>query len=150
MVDIGLGDRVNSLATTLHIRPSGADLQYVQLQTKSFKANRPIIVEPTTSAGVAAYTGALTDALITGTILFTDETVTAIGGYKEIATVNAVTLQLPIKTWKLKLADFGSNVQVWTTTAILENFELNGEAEGGLKFDIALRILTFDVSTDIT
>lgn len=150
MADIGTPDtkRVNSRATRLFIRPSGVDIEYLQLQDKNFNPKHNILVEPTTSAGIAAYTGALNGTL-TGSILFTNDMAAAIGGYKEIGAVNASTKQLPIKTWKMKLTDFASLEQVWTCTAILEDFNLNGAAEGGTKYDIVLRIITFDPVSDI-
>lgn len=150
MVDIGTPDtkRVNSRATRLFIRPAAADIEYLQLQDKNFNPKHNILVEPTTSAGIAAYTGALNGTL-TGTILFTNDMADAVGGYKEIGTVSATTKQLPIKTWKMKLTDFGTTEQVWTFTAILEDFSVNGVAEGGTKYDVTLRILTFDPTADI-
>lgn len=150
MVDIGdATKRLNSRATKLFIRPSAADLEWLELQDKSFNPKHNILVEPTTSDGIAAYTGALNGTL-TGTILFTTDMIDAVGGYKEIATVSTTTKQLPIKTWKIKTTDFANTTKQWTFTAILEDFDLNGAVEGGTKYDIVLRILSFDPTSDIT
>lgn len=152
MADIGTPDtkRVNSRATKLFVRPSSTDIEYLQLQDKSFQPDHPILVEPTTSAGVAAYTGALTGGTFTGTILFTSDMADAVGGFKELATVNSSTFQRPIETWKLKITDFASSQEVWSFTAMLESFNLNGPAEGGTKYDIVLRVLSFNPTSDIT
>lgn len=151
MTDIGTPDtkRVNSRATKLYVRPASTDIEYLQLQDKSFTPDHPILVEPTTSAGVAAYTGALTGGTFTGTILFTSDMVAAVGGLRELATVSSTTFQRPIETWKLKLIDFAGATQTWSFTAMLEHFDLNGPAEGGTKYDVGLRVLSFNPTSDI-
>ena len=139
MVDIGTPDtkRVNARSTKLFIRPSSTDLEYLQLQDKNLRVSHPSSVEPTTSAGIAVYSGALNGSL-TGTLLFTNDMVAAVGGYTELST--PVNGQLPTKTWKLKLTDFGSTEQVWTVSAILEDFSIDGPAEGGTKYSISMRL----------
>jgi len=147
MVDIGdldINDKVNSRATKLFIRPSGSDLEYVQLQEKDLRVAHPALVEHTTSGGTTAYSGGLQSTL-TGSILFTTDLEAAIGGFTEIST--PANGQLPSKIWKLKLTDFNGTLQTWEVNAILEDFRINGAAEGGTKYDIALRITTEPVIT---
>jgi hypothetical protein len=150
MANVGVGQKVNSRAYTLHVRPSATDLEYIQLQDKNFEPNHPVIVEPTTSGGVTGYTGALTDGRISGTCLFTDDMLTTVGGYSELAQVNASSKNRPVKTWKLIFTDFAGGTETVTCTGMLERFSLHGPAEGATKYDIVIRILTFDPSTDIT
>jgi len=142
MVDIGdvdINDKVNSKAAKLFIRPSGADIEYVQLQDKDYRNAHPALVEGTTSGGVTAYSGTL-QATLTGTILFTTDLAAALGGFSELNT--AVQGQLPSKIWKMKLTDFDGLTQTWQFNAVLEDFRIAGAAEGGTKYDIALRITT--------
>ena len=142
MVDIGdvdINDKVNSRATKLFIRPSGSDLEYVQLQDKQYRIAHPALVEHTTSGGTTAYSGGL-QSTITGTILFTTDMASAVGGFSEIST--PVEGQLPSKIWKLKLIDFNGLTQTWETNGILEDFTINGAQEGGTKYDVALRLTT--------
>lgn len=140
---------VNTRATKIFIRPDGTDLEYIELQTKNLNPSHNVLIEPTTSAGVVAYTGALNGTL-SGTLLFSEDMITDTGGYKSIATVDSSTLQLPITTWKIKTVDFASTTQIWTMLGMLENFELIGEAEGALKYDILIRLTSFNVDTDIS
>ncbi len=150
MADVGTkATLVNSRATKLFIRPSASDLEYVELQDKNLNPSHRVLTEVTTGAGVTAYTGAL-DATLTGTALFSTNMVTAVGGYKEIATINSTTKQLPIKVWKVKVVDFTGTTQTWTISGMLETFEFSGGAEGALKYDIVIRITDFDASTSIS
>ena len=123
MADVGTkASLVNSRATRLFIRPSGTDLEYIELQDKTLNPSHRVIAEPSIGGGVVAYTGAL-DATLNGTALFSTNMVTATGGYKEIATVSTTTFQLPIKTWKIKIVDFANATQTWTVKGMLETFE---------------------------
>ena len=149
MSDVGTKESlVNTRATRLFIRPTGTDLEYVELQDKSLNPSNRVIVEPSIGAGVVAYTGAL-DAVLNGTALFSTNMVTAVGGYKEIAPIDTNTFQLPIKTWKIKVTPFSGSQQVWTVKGMLETFEFKGGAEGALKYDIVIRITEFNAATDI-
>ena len=147
---VGAGDKVNSKAYKVYIRPTNTDIEYIQLQDKSFQPNHPIIIEPTTSGGITAYTGSLTDGSFSGTLLFTDDLIDAVGGYKQIATVNSTTFQRPINTWRLKLVDFANTSQTFEFKAMLNTFNLYSDAEGGTKYDIELTVTEFDPNTDIT
>ncbi len=146
MVDIGgtFNDRVNTRSTKLFVRPAALDIEWVELQDKELRTGHPVSVEPTTSAGVAGYSGAVASTL-TGTLLFTTDVVAAVGGFTELNTT--VNNNVPIKTWKLKLTDFGGTTQIWEVQAMLEDFGISGPAEGGTKFDILLRILTDPIIT---
>jgi len=142
MVDIGdvdINDKVNTKGTKVFVRPSGADIEYIQLQDKDYRNAHPALVEGTTSGGVTAYSGTL-QATLTGTVLFTTDFASAVGGFTELNT--AVQGQLPSKTWKMKLTDFNGTTEEWSFSAILEDFRIIGAAEGGTKFDIGLRITT--------
>lgn len=140
---------VNTRATKIFIRPSGTDLEYIELQTKNLNPSHNVLVEPTTSAGIVAYTGALNGTL-SGTLLFSEDMITDTGGYQLIATVDPNTLQLPVITWKIKTVDFAGITQTWTMLGMLENFELIGEAEGALKYDILIRLTSFNAASDIS
>ena len=142
MVDIGdvdINDKVNTKATKVFVRPSGTDIQYIQLQDKDYRNAHPALVEGTTSGGVTAYSGTL-QATLTGTILFTTDFAAAVGGFTELNT--PVSGQLPSKTWKVKLTDFDGLTQEWSFTGILEAFRIAGAAEGGTKYDLGIRITT--------
>ena len=150
MADVGTKESlVNTRATRVFIRPVSTDLEYIELQDKNLNPSNRVMVEPSIGAGVVAYTGAL-DAVLNGTALFSTNMITAIGGYKEIATVSSTTFQLPIKTWKIKITPFAGATQTWTVKGMLETFELKGGAEGALKYDIVIRITDFDAATDIS
>ncbi len=142
MVDIGtvsIGDKVNTRATRIFVRPSSTDIEYAQLQDKEYRNDHPALVEHTTSGGTTAYSGGL-QATLTGTILFTTDFVAAVGGFTELNT--PVSGQLPSKTWKVKLTDFDGLTQEWSFTGILEAFRIAGAAEGGTKYDLGIRITT--------
>ena len=137
-------DRVNTRSTKMFVRPGGADIEYVELQDKECRIGHPVSLEPTTNAGLAGYSGALAGTL-TGTLLFTTDLAAAVGGFTELNT--PVNNNLPTKTWKVKLTDFGGTTQEWSFTAMLEDFGFSGPAEGATKYDMAIRILTEPVIT---
>lgn len=149
MVDIGdtpgtFAKFANSKAYRLFVRPSGADIEYLNVQDKSYTNSHPVTVEGTVNAGVVGYSGTL-DSDLTGTILFTSDTAAAIGGFTELRT--PVNNNIPIKTWKLKITDFTSTLQTWSVSAMLETFELSGPDQGGTKYNISLKCLTEPVIT---
>lgn len=149
MTDIGdtpgtFAKFANSKATRLFVRPSGLDIEYLNLQDKELSVSHPIDIQGTVNAGLVGYSGTL-DGDLTGTILFTSDTASAVGGFTELNT--PVNNNLPIKAWKLKITDFTGTLQTWEVKAMLEVFAISGADQGGTKYNISLKLLTEPVIT---
>lgn len=69
----------------------------------------------------------------------------AVGGYTELRT--RTNGELPEKTWKIKLTDKAGLTQTWSTTAILQDFSFEGPVEGGVKYNIGLKLTSEPVIT---
>ena len=146
MADYGdLAEAVNAKKMQVFV---GADVsdgtavtnQWKLVQNARVLISHPIFREPTTSGGVATYTGA-PDNTISGTLLFTrDEWNYSSEGFKLLLTPHATGGEVPLKNWTIKFIDVGGTNLTTLTFANckLSVVDISKSVEGAVKADITV------------
>jgi len=114
--------------------------QWKLVQNARVLMSHPIFREPTTSGGVATYTGA-PDNTISGTLLFTrDEWNAATNGFKLLLTPHATGGEVPLHNWTIKFIDVGGSDSNTLTFASckLSVVDISKSVEGAVKADITV------------
>ena len=146
MADYGtLTEAVNAKKMQLFIGADAADgtavtNQWKLVQNARVLISHPIFREPTTSGGVATYTGA-PDNTISGTMLFTrDEWNSATNGFKIIIAPHATGGEVPLHNWTIKFIDVGGSSSNTITFASckLSVVDISKSVEGAVKADITV------------
>ena len=143
-----LGEEVNSKKMQVFIGSTSNEWKLVQ--NARVLVSHPIFREPTTSGGVATYTGA-PDNTISGTLLFTrDEWNTASGGSAVTDVAGFAALIAPgsggevlARTWLIKLFDVTSNGTdnnelLTFSNCKLSVVDISKSGEGAVKADITV------------
>jgi hypothetical protein len=120
--------------------PTPATVEWKLLQNARVLISHPIFREPTTSGGVATYTGA-PDNNISGTLLFTrDEWNTATNGFKIILAPGSGG-EVPLHNWTVKFIDISgvsTNGNLTFANCKLSVVDISKSVEGAVKADITV------------
>ena len=145
MADYGdLAEAVNAKKMQVFVGSDASDgtavtNQWKLVQNARVLISHPIFREPTTSGGVATYTGA-PDNNISGTLLFTrDEWNAATNGFKLLLTPSAGG-EVPLHNWTIKFIDVGgsSNNTLTFASCKLSVVDISKSVEGAVKADITV------------
>ena len=145
MADYGdLAEAVNAKKMQVFVGADNSDgtavtNQWKLVQNARVLMSHPIFREPTTSGGVATYTGA-PDNTISGTLLFTrDEWNYSPEGFQLLLAPSAGG-EVPVKNWKIKFIDVGgSNLNTLTFASCkLSVVDISKSVEGAVKADITV------------
>ena len=145
MADYGdLAEAVNAKKMQVFVGTDDSDgtavtNQWKLVQNARVLISHPIFREPTTSGGVATYTGA-PDNTISGTLLFTrDEWNAATNGFKLLLAPGSGG-EVPLKNWTIKFIDVGgSNLTTLTFASCkLSVVDISKSVEGAVKADITV------------
>ena len=138
MADYGdLAEAVNAKKMQVFIGSTSNEWKLVQ--NARVLISHPIFREPTTSGGVATYTGA-PDNTISGTLLFTrDEWNAATNGFKLILAPGTGG-EVPTHNWTIKFIDVGgTNLTTLTFASCkLSVVDISKSVEGAVKADITV------------
>ena len=163
MADFDLGEEVNAKRMQVFIgaitypdadTPVTLGGEWKLLQNARVLISHPIFREPTTSGGVATYTGA-PDNTISGTLLFTrDEWNTANAGANKVAGLAALLApgaggEVIRKKWLVRFMDISSTLAAQTTIPTrnelltftdcqLSVVDISKSVEGAVKADITV------------
>ena len=146
MADYGtLTEAVNAKKMQLFIGADASDgtavtNQWKLVQNARVLISHPIFREPTTSGGVATYTGA-PDNTISGTLLFTrDEWDDATNGFENLLTISSGG-EVESNSWIIKFTDVsGTSTDSTLTFASckLSVVDISKSVEGAVKADITV------------
>ena len=145
MADYGtLTEAVNAKKMQVFIGADASDgtavtNEWKLVQNARVLMSHPIFREPTTSGGVATYTGA-PDNTISGTLLFTrDEWNAATNGFKLILAPGDGG-EVPAHNWTIKFVDVGGSSSNTLTFASckLSVVDISKSVEGAVKADITV------------
>ena len=146
MADYGtLTEAVNAKKMQLFIGADASDgtavtNQWKLVQNARVLISHPIFREPTTSGGVATYTGA-PDNNISGTLLFTrDEWNSATNGFKIIIAPHATGGEVPLHNLTIIFIDVGGSSSNTITFASckLSVVDISKSVEGAVKADLTV------------
>jgi len=146
MADYGdLAEAVNAKKMQVFVGSDASDgtavtNQWKLVQNARVLISHPIFREPTTSGGVATYTGA-PDNTISGTLLFTrDEWNAATNGFKLILAPGTGG-EVPTHNWTIKFIDVSGASTLSTLTFAsckLSVVDISKSVEGAVKADITV------------
>ena len=139
MVDLGVvTEAVNAKKMQVFIGSTSNEWKLVQ--NARVLISHPIFREPTTSGGVATYTGA-PDNTISGTLLFTrDEWDDSTNGFENLLTVSAGG-EVESNSWIVKFTDVSGTSTDSTltfTSCKLSVVDISKSVEGAVKADITV------------
>ena len=141
MVDMGLtAQAINAKKMQLFIG-TGDDDEWLLLQNARVLISHPIFREPTTSGGVATYTGA-PDNTISGTMLFTrDEWNDSNNGFINIIAPATDSGEVESNYWNIKFVDVSGDsavVRLTFSSCKLSVVDISKSVEGAVKADITV------------
>ena len=149
MADFDIGAEVNAKKMQVYIGAVGGDGgEWKLMQNARVLISHPIFREPTTSGGVATYTGA-PDNTISGTLLFTRDEwnrANAAGeakasGFAALLTPDTDGGEVLTKSWVIKLTDIAgtaTNATLTFTSCKLSVVDISISVEGAVKADITV------------
>lgn len=108
------------------------------LQNARVLISHPIYREPTTSGGVATFTGA-PDHTISGSLIFSRDEWSDASGFDVLSTVSGTTGEVPANSWAVKFTDISTGTTTLTfTNAKLSVVDISKSVEGGVKVDVTV------------